>query len=84
MVSVHKTEKTAQVALVALFRAYKVEGLESLRPDEIAGRIGYKKSQQLDEAVLLYLIKQGWASQAGSELALSALGRMKAEQILDR
>lgn len=82
MASEHKTERNAGVAAVAMFRAFVTEGMESLRSDEIAGRIGYKNAQRLDEAVLRYLVEQGWASPRGPEFALTALGRQKAEQVL--
>ena len=80
MVSAHKTERDAEVALVALHRACFLEGLDSLGSDELAVRIGFKKAKQLEQAVVDCMVQRGWVSEQGPELTLTSLGRKHAER----
>lgn len=84
MSSPHKIERTAGVALIALYRAHVVEGMHSLGPDEIADRMGYRDVRQLPDTVLHHLVDRGWVVPNWSGLTLTASGREDAEAMLDK
>ena len=70
------------MALVALCRACHLEGVDGLRSDEIAVRVGMRV-RQLDQAVVARMVERGWVTQQGPELAPTPVGRQLAQWPFD-
>lgn len=78
-----RIERNAEVALIAIYRAWAREGGHPLSLSEIGGRIGYNAGQQPDDAVVAFMLDKGWLTGATEQLELSPVGRLQAERVMD-
>jgi hypothetical protein len=76
-----RTERAARTALVAFYRVFRTQGIQTLRTDELAASAGLK-SRTFDPAVLQFMLNSGWLTPNADELELTELGKIEAQDIV--
>lgn len=68
-----RAEKKAQVALVAMYRAWVREGAFPLTTEQISDRVGLK-NKQFDASVLELMVSRGWLTNLPCGYELTTAG----------
>lgn len=77
-----RIERNAEVALIAIYRAWAREGEFPLSPRELGDRIGCKAGPLPDAAVVAFMLDKGWLTGTTEHFALSPIGRRQAERVM--